>query len=159
MCGKKVLVLLMCISFLLSLFGCGEMHILDGPGMVNTLIWESFELSGNGSDTSYNFWFKLEPGADGYLLTGECTDKNGKTYCEEDGIIVPDAEADALRRFRLEELPDKAELLDEELILPEDAPSIRLTLIFADGSKKEKSIDGDTAIEIYEELLPYFINN
>lgn len=157
--GKKVLVLLMCISFLFSLFGCGKKHVLDGPGMVNTLVWESFELSRSDSYYPHNFWFSLTVDNGFYLLTGECADKEGNTYEAKEGIRLSNEEAEALRRFNLEKLPDKSEPTDEELILPLDAPAIRLTLIFADGSKTEKSVDGDTAIEIYEELLPYFINN
>lgn len=40
-----------------------------------------------------------------------------------------------------------------------DAPSITLTLIYADGSQRRKSIDSGTSMDIYEALLPYFINN
>lgn len=156
---KKVLVLLMCIPFLLSLFGCSKSHLLDGPGMVNTQVWESFELSRWDSDTTHSFWFTLKNDADCYLLTGQCTDRNGKTYYEEEGIQVPNAEADALRSFNLEALPDRVELLDGDLIPPENGYEVRLTLIFFDGSGLEKTIDSDTSIALYEKLLPYFINN
>lgn len=156
---KKVAVLLMCIPFLLSLFGCRKPGMVDGPGMVNTQVWESFELSRWDSDTTHSFWFTLKNDADCYLLTGQCTDRNGKTYYEEEGIQVPNAEAEALRRFNLEALPDRVELLDGDLIPPEDDYEVRLTLIFFDGSRLEKTIDSDTSIALYEELLPYFINN
>ena len=156
---RRMAVLILCMSFLLSLFGCREKHILDGPGMINTLTWESFELSRSDSNYQYNFWFELKSDIDGYLLTGECSDMDGNRYESFDGIKVPNIEAEELRKtFALDELSDKTEDVDSDLLLL-DAPSITLTLTYADGSQKQKSIGGDTSMEIYEALLPYFINN
>ena len=133
--------------------------MLDGPGMLNTSAWEGFELSRSDSYYQYNFWFALKSSSDCYLLTGECSDMDGNRYESLDGIKVPNVEAEALRKtFALDELSDKTEDADSELIVL-DAPMITLTLTYADGSQKQKSIGGDTSMDIYEALLPYFINN
>lgn len=149
----------MCMAFLLALFGCREKHLLDGPGMINTLTWESFELSRSDSYYCHNFWFTLKLDNGYYLLTGECAEEDGNTYKSYDGIKLTNEEADALRRFDLDALPDEVQTeVDEELLLL-DAPSVKLTLVYADGSQKEKRISESTSLEIYEVLLPYFINN
>lgn len=163
---KKWMGIAMCMAFLLSLLGCQSLNLLhrkpgmlDGPGMINTLAWEGFELSRSDSNFEYTFWFELKSIGDCYILTGECSDMAGNRYESLDGIKVPNAEAEALRKtFALDELSDKTEDADSELSVL-DAPMITLTLTYADGSQKQKSIGGDTSMDIYKALLPYFINS
>ena len=163
---KKWMGFAMCMAFLMPLFACQSPNaplrkpdILDGPGMLNTSVWEGFEISRSDSYYQYNFWFALKSSSDCYLLTGECVDEDGTAYASFDGIKVPNVEAEALReKFALDELSDRTEDADSELIVL-DAPVITLTLTYADGSQKQKSIGGDTSMDIYEALSPYFINN
>ena len=155
---KGAVMIGICFVLLLSLPGCGvkENYIMDGSGMINTYAWEEFELSRSDSNYQYNFWFSLKSADGCYLLTGECSDEEGNRYESLDGIEVPNAEAEAIRReFALDELNDVVEDPESELILL-DAPTVSLTLTYADGSKKEKSIGADASMDIYHALLPYF---
>lgn len=155
----------MCMTFLLSLFGCRD-HLVDGPGMINTLQWESFELSRSDSYSQYNFGFIFETSDNGYLLKGECRDEDGNIYESDNGIEISNAEAEEIRsRFKLDDLPDvvptkndEATGIDEEVFIL-DASSASLILKYYDGSQKEKAITSELSIEIYEQLLPYFVNN
>lgn len=155
----------MSISFLFSLFSC--CHLVDGPGMINTLYWESFELSRCDSYSQYNFGFILESSNTGYVLKGECRDDEGNIYGSYNGIRISNNEVEKLRsRFELDKLPDivpnknneDVDTNDEEVFVL-DETSVDLILKYPDGSKKEKVITNELSIEIYEQLLPYFMNS
>lgn len=162
---KGLVVLALCMTFLLSLFGCRN-HIADGPGMINTLKWDSFELSRSDSYSQYNFGFIFEASDNGYLLKGECRDENGNIYKSYNGIEISSAQGEKLRSsFKLDDLSDvipvkndEADSTAEEAFIL-DAPTINLILKYYDGSQKEKAITSELSIEIYEQLLPYFMNN
>lgn len=62
-------VLATCAACVLSLFGCGKEHILDGPGMVNDLTWTEFTVTRSDSYAQYNFWFTVEYRESGFFLT------------------------------------------------------------------------------------------
>lgn len=135
--------------------------------MVNNLYWESFELSRCDSYSQYNFGFILEPCNDGYILKGECRDEEGNIYESYDGIRISNNEVKKLRnRFELDELSDVVTIKnneatnasDEEAFLL-DATTINLILKYPDGSQKEKAITDELSIEIYEQLLPYFMKS
>lgn len=163
---KGLVVLILCMTFLLSLFGCRD-HLVDGPGMINTLQWESFELSRSDSYSQYNFGFVLEFSNNGYLLKGECRDNDGNIYESENGIEISNTEVKKIRsRFELDNLSDivpnesneDVSTNDEEIFIL-DAPTVDLILKYSDGSQKEKAITDELSIEIYKQLLPYFMNN
>lgn len=154
----------MCISFLLSLFGCGEDHILDGPGMINDSPWKAFTVSRTDSYSQYNFWFTVERGDFGFLLTGECRGDDGELYTIEEGVELSPEDVLYLRNLHLADLADVVPSEgtgDEELILPDvlDAPDVTLHLTWTDGSKQEKGLPQDISIEMYNRFLPYFENN
>ncbi len=163
---KRLVVLVVGISFLFSLFGCRS-HLVDKTGMVNNLYWESFELSRCDSYSQYNFGFILESSNNCYLLKGECRDEEGNIYESYDGIKIPDSKVEKLRsRFELDNLPDiipdeneKAGSTGDEEPFLLDATKVDLILKYPDGSTKEKAITAELSIEIYEQLLPYFIND
>lgn len=154
------------ISFLFSLFGCRS-HLVDKTGMVNNLYWESFELSRCDSYSQYNFSFILEATDNGYILKGECRDDEGNIYQSEDGIKISNSKVEKLRsRFELDKLPDvmpeeneATSILDDEEAFILDATTTELILKYPDGSTKEKAITTEMSIEIYQQLLPYFIND
>lgn len=155
----------MCIGFLSSLFGCKK-NVVDGPGMVNNLYWESLEISRCDSYSQYNFGFILESSNEAYLLKGECRDEEGNIYESYDGIKISNSEVEKLRNsFELDDLPDvipdetdEASNIGDEIFLL-DATTVELILKYPDGSVKEKAITTELSIEIYEQLLPYFIKS
>lgn len=155
----------MSMSFLFSLFSC--CHLVDGPGMICTLYWESFELSRCDSYSQYNFCFILEFVDNGYILKGECRDEEGNIYTSDNGIEISNTEIEKLRsRFELDKLPDvvtnendnDANIDDEEVIIL-DAPTVDLVLKYPDGTQRKKTMTNELSIEIYEQLLPYFMNS
>lgn len=155
----------MCIGLLSSLFGCKK-NVVDGSGMVNNLYWESLELSRCDSYSQYNFGFILESSNETYLLKGECRDEEGNIYESYDGIKISNSEVEKLRNsFELDDLPDvipdetdEASNIGDE-VFPLDATTVDLILKYPDGSVKEKAITTELSIEIYEQLLPYFIKS
>ena len=148
----------MCIAMLLSLFGCGKKHILDGPGMVNDQPWKAFTLSRSDAYAQYNFWFTVEQGDFDFLLTGECRDEDGETYTIEEGVALSAEDLRYLRDLWLGDLPNPTPEEEDGPILL-DAPEITLLLTWRDGSEEEKVFSADTSIDIYEKFLPYFKNN
>ena len=155
---KKWAVVLAIASVLLSLLGCGERHVLDGPGMVNDQPWSSFILSRSDSYAQYNFWFEVQKNELGFLLTGECRDEDGEMYVlkHEDGILLSVEDLQYLRGLWLGELPDVVSGEDDGEPFALDAPSITFVLTWLDGTQQEKGLSSDVSIEIYEHFLAYF---
>ena len=79
-------------------------------------------------------------------------------FIEVSGIPVSFETLQALHLLYLEDLPD-AEAWPEDLELPLDANSTELRLTLPDGSIAEKNASTKLSIEIYQLLLPYFIQN
>ena len=149
----------MCLSAILSLFGCGKGNILDGDGMENVPKWEKMELSRSDSYAQHIFWFDVEMVNGEMLVTGECRDDDGNELALEKPVKLKHKDYNYMISLKLDELPDVKETsiedFDEELIIL-DAPSITLTLTYADGSKVKKCGADNVSIEIYHRLLPYF---
>ena len=141
-----------------SFFGCRNKHILDGPGMVNDLSWKSFTISRCDSYAQHNFSFTVERTEKGYLLTGACRGEYGDEYDVEEGMLLPAKEIQYLRTLNLGDLPDAVPAsqddLDDLIIL--DAPTIKLHVIYPDGTVQEKAMQEDFSIELYKRFLPYF---
>ncbi len=132
--------------------------MLDGPDMEYQPPWTAFSLTQCHSTAQYNFSFTLIDGEVDALLTGECRDGEGNVYEEASGIPVSFETLQALRLLYLEDLPD-AEDRTEDLECPLDANRTELRLILSDGSIAEKNASTELSIEIYQLLLPYFIQN
>ena len=143
------------VSFGCSLLGCNR-HISDGPGMVNDLAWKEFTLSRSDSYAQYNFWFTVEQKESGFFLTGECRNEDGDILTLEEGVKLSAADISYLRNLYLGELEDfpPDTQTDGPMIL--DAPTIRLTLTYLDGTQQRKILGSSTTIEIYRRFLPYF---
>ena len=154
---KKWNVLAVCAGFLMSLLGCAEPQILDGPGMVNDRPWREFTLSRTDSYAQYNFRFTVEDAKSENLLTGECRDEDGNEYTIETGVPLSEEDAQYLRNLWLGEQPDVQPDGDDDLILL-DAPDVRLVLTHNDGTQTEKALPGEISIELYHRFLPYFKN-
>ena len=151
---------MMCIAWLLSLFGCGkkEPQMLDGPGMEYVPNWTEFTLSRSDSYARYNFSFTVTDTDSDPSVSGTCRDEDGNEYDVETGIVLTGETLWTLRRLNLEQLPEE-EPWSEDLELPLDAATITLTLTMADGNVVKKNASSNLSIEIYNLLLPYFINN
>ena len=60
--------------------------------------------------------------------------------------------------MHLEQLPEE-EPWPEDLEMPLDMENVKLTLTLSDGTVVKKNASSNLSIEIYNLLLPYFINN
>ena len=157
---KKWAVVLLAVSFLLSCFGCGKKHVMDGPGMVNDQPWKGFSLSRSDSYAQHDFRFEVHRNEFGYVLTGECRDKDGEAYVltSEDGVELSADDLQFLRSLWLGELPDATSFEAKEDLLLTDAPEVSFVLTWLDNTQQEKVLPNDVSIEIYEHFLPYFEN-
>ena len=129
----------------------------DGPGMEYTPEWTEFTLSRSDSYAQYNFSFTVTEGETDPVVSGVCRDEDGNEY-DETGIVISEDTLWTLRRMNPEQLPDEGPR-PEDLELPLDAATITLTLTMADGTVVKKNASSNLSIEIYNLLLPYFINN
>lgn len=159
---KKLLrlaVLTMCITWLLALFGCGKEkpHVPDGSGMEYTPEWTEFTLSRSDSYAQYNFSFTVTEGDTAPVVSGVCRDEDGNEYGET-GIVISGDTLWTLRRMNLEQLPDE-EPWPEDLELPLDMETVKMTITLSDGTVVKKNVSSNLSMEIYQILLPYFINN
>ena len=161
---RKIGVIILCMAFLLSLFGCKQRQpnepsqtegesILDGTGSVAPMPWCTMELSRSGDMYyPYNFNFTLTLDGDHYLATGYCVDEDGNRYETEVGVEIP---LEVIDIFDLGSLSDdRGSSFGSSFVL--DAPTISLTLTYGDGTQKEKAIGESLSLEIYQALLPYF---
>jgi len=154
------MVMVMCISILLSLFGCGreKSQILDGPDMGYVPLWTEFTISRSDSFAQYNFWFTVIDANPNALVTGECRDEDGTRYEAETGIPISAEALWTLRRMDLEKLSEAVEMPDDfpELL---DGSIITLSVTLENGVVVKKSVSSDLSFEIYQLLLPFFTKN
>ena len=149
-------VLATCAACVLSLFGCGKDHILDGPGMVNDLTWREFTVTRSDSYAQYNFWFTVEYKESGFYLTGECRGEDGALFENEEGILLSSETVRMLRSLMLGDLPDaKPDSGGDDAFLL-DAPDYSLSLTYMDGIQQEKAITNQLSLSLYQHFLPYF---
>lgn len=155
---KKWKVMVLILSWVVSMFGCEKNHILDGPGMVNDRPWKSFTLSRTDSYSQYNFWFTVEEREFGLWLTGECRDEEGNEYAIEEGVQLSAKDHQYLLELWLGDLRDVVPDEDDGDLFILDAPEVRLVLTWRDGTEQEKALPQDISIQMYEHFLPYFKN-
>ena len=131
--------------------------MLDGPSMEYTPPWTAFSISRSSSNTLYSFWFTVTDSDSDTLVTGECQDRDGRSYEEQEGIPISMETLEALRLMELEHLEEAVEW-PEGTEMPLDDDLLTLTVTLADGTVVKKNASGDLSIEIYELLLPYLSN-
>ena len=158
----RLVVMAVCISMLLSLLGCGKEkpHMLDGPDMEYAPPWSAFTISRSDSYAQYNFWFTVTEADPDAMVTGVCRDEEGTMYEEETGIPIPGETLWALRWMDLEQLTDAAES-EKQDEGPEalDGSDITFPVTLKDGTVAKKYISEELSLEIYQLLLPCFIND
>ena len=151
----------MCISVLLSLFGCGkkDRFILDGPGMVNVAEFKKLDILRSDSYAQYNFSFTLEESYFSFFVSGECRDQDGTIYQLESKICeLSHKDFIFFKDLKLDDLPDSKETEQtDEIIL--DASDYSLQLTYSDGITVKKAINLDLTTTFYNRLLPYFVKH
>ena len=161
--NKQWAVLILILSFLLSLFGCKK-HVLDGPGMINPASWDSFTVSRTDSYAQYNFYIKVEQRNEGLFVTGEVRGEDGEFYIEEEGILLSKAVANKLYELQPALLEDCRQSSGEnpgETFLPDDMivldqPLVDLEVICTDGRVLQKVDQDDFSIKVYQIVVSSF---
>lgn len=158
----RMVVLVVCIGFIASLFGCGkrDKYILDGPGMENTNAWYSFSVSRSGdSYAQHNFHITMTWSDKGYIAKGTFINSAN----EEEEIILPKSACEAIDALKPGELPDlyngetNTDNLEEIIIL--DASNVQIEVIYVDGHHLAKADEDDFSLKVYNIVAPYFEEN
>ena len=154
---KRLAVIVLCVSFWASLFGCGKRHILDGPGMINPASWDSFTVSRSDSYAQHNFYINLEQRNEGLFVTGEVRGEDGTIYADEEGIRLSRKAENRIRSLEPALLPDCRQVPQggEEAL---DLSIIQITVICTDGRILKKTDKDDFSIRVYQIVLPCFEN-
>ena len=152
---KGLVVIGMCIAALLSLFGCKKEkpEMLDGPGMEYVSPWTELTVSVTDSQGQQAYSFTVTDTDMEALVTGVCRDQEGNQYEAKTGIPIADETVWALRWMNLDQLEDVAEGEN-----PDNGNST-CSITLRDGTVEQKQLSETHTQEIYELLLPYFVNN
>lgn len=159
----------MCLGFLSSLFGCKkDKYILDGPGMVNPVTWESISISQYGySIAQDNFSIDITKTADGCTVSGSIIGDDG-THYEADNIPLPKKILFKLHDLDPCGLPDAVSTdavstdsaeTDAEIFpidLPLDQGSLSITVRYTDGRTVNKLDADDFVSKVRKTVLPCF---
>ena len=153
--GKELVVIGMCIASLLSLFGCKKEkpEMLDGPSMEYVSPWTELTVSVTDSQGQQAYSFTVTETDMEALVCGVCRDQEGNQYEAKTGIPIADETVWALRWMNLDQLEDVAEGEN-----PDNGNST-CSITLRDGTVEQKQLSETHTQEIYELLLPYFINN
>ena len=148
----------MCLTAIFSFFGCGkkDKYILDGPGMENTLNWDSFSVSRSGdSYAQHNFHITVKYDFDGYVVTGSFI--NGEV---NEGIVLPKSACRKIDELQPQNLPDLIRKnlesngdIEEAIVL--DVPEVKVEVAYTNGTLLQKVDENDFSIIVYQIIEPY----
>ena len=145
----------MCLSMLLSLFGCGskDRFLVDGPDMARKL-WKEFTISQQSDEYEGNFSYtvKIDDETGDFYLWTEAFDYEAG-YPIDKSIRISKKCANELINIDIMSFPDYVPDELEEMIL--DGTHQSLTVIDENGVLVKKSITSDKADAILELLAPY----
>ena len=149
---KKTAVIVMCLSLLLTLFGCKKPKILDGPGMVME-IWDQFTISQASDDYSQCYVYTVRHDNNWkYYFVAEVFDYE-LGYLDEKSIELDNDTVNELISLNLLALPDEAEsTLDAEIL---DGTFLNFTVTDVNGKSYKKVISAKDADKIFELIKPY----
>ncbi len=140
----RLVVILLCIAWLASLFGCGKKHILDGPDM-ERLVCEEFTISrcNERYETVYSYTVKLNDRSnEGWLYVNVYDGKN-----VEKSIRLEANDVDALYGVGVLYLPNADEMIDGSVL--------GLTATDSHGKTHQKNVSSAKEAEILGILSPY----
>ena len=132
-----------------------DKHILDGPGMENTVFWDSFSISRTDSYAQHNFQISVKYYEDRYVVTGILRDEDGTEYDGE--VELPEEARIQIDKLLPHTLPDAipVESGDDDLIVL-DAPEVQIEVAYTDGTLWQKVDENDFSLQVYEIVLPHF---
>ncbi len=149
----RLVVFMMCIAWLLSLFGCGKGHLVDGPGMERG-VWSEFTISQSSDVYEQNFSYTVrfdEKLFEAYLYIEVYDYKAG--YPIEKKIKLKEKTISALFSLDMMSFPDEIPYEGEEEIL--DGTFLSFSVTDQNGNVSKKSIPREAAKEILTLITPY----
>ena len=152
----RLAVIAVCISMLLSLFGCGKLKpfILDGPDMERTL-WSEFTISQTSDVYEENFSYTVKYdkiSGEAYFYTEVPHETKG--YPIEKSIQLKSKDLQALININIMSFANvQAVESDDELIL--DGTFLKFWVTDSNGEKFNKSVPYEDEKEILKIIKPY----
>lgn len=138
---------------LISLFGCGKKHILDGPGMERQ-VWREFTISQISDVYEQNFSYTVkidENSGEGYLYTEVYNYEKG--YPEEISIRLEQKTVSALMNLDMLSFPNEIPYESEESIL--DGTFLSFSVTDQNGTVFKKILSSEQETEILALIIPY----
>ena len=133
--------------------------------MVNPFVWNKIIVSRTDSYAQHNFYITVVNDYPKCILTGTLRDEND-IYEEDDGIVIKGSDAEKIRAWNPDSLPDVdntacneeiRDILEEVEIL--DASCVSIIVYYVDGTKQKKVDEDNFSLEFYQAVLPYFRKN
>ena len=147
----------MCFSGMLSSLKkrFREKYMIDGPGMVNTRMWDSFSVSRSGdSYAENNFCITVKYSEDGYIANGSFINTDG-----EYSIELPRSAGKQIDELQPHNLPNYISNTsfsqDEDLFIL-DAPDVDVEVTYTDGTLCKKIDEDDFSLKVYNIVRPHF---
>ena len=141
--------IIMCFSLLLSLFGCKEPHVVDGPDM-EMKTWDEFTLSQSSDDYSqcYAYTVKHDASWKYYLSIDDFDYELG--YPVEKSVELDSAAVNGLIGLHIEAQPVyEPDELESQIL---DGTHLSLTVIESNGKISRRVVSQALANEILEIL-------
>ena len=149
----KLVVVVMCLSWLFALFGCTDPFVRDKTGMVRQFPWNEFTVSQSSDVYEENISYTVKKDQENYylVLEGEYPD------FEDEYILLSSKTVDALLAMDLGSFPDlipeQESQDDEPMIL--DGSFQTLTVVDENGVRMPKAISYKEFQQITEMLSKY----
>lgn len=159
---KRWAVFMMCISVLLSLFGCEkrDKHILDGPGMVYEPKLDGFSLSRTSTIARdrFDFEYKADPFGDRTLICHFTTKGMDYIEVEDPPLTVTEELHKEILALELEKLPNVVPPEGVEEMEPVlDDGTTELTVTYTSGATVKKTVTGELVQKLFDILANYVI--
>lgn len=148
----RTAVVLMCVAWLLSLFGCGEPTVRDKEGMERAVPWTEFSYEQRSDVYEGNFSFTVKKEHDGIYVYAYSIATSGE---EAEGVRLSEEEAAVLETMDLVGLPDETPSPLDAMIL--DGTFTKLYVTEEGGEPREKAAGAALLEQIETVLLPYSV--
>lgn len=148
----------MCMTFLLSLFGCNkDKYILDGPGThMERQLWSEFTISQISDEYGQNFSYTVkydETEDKGYLYMEVPHETKG--YPIEKNIQLDSETINELINLDLLSFDDKLEVSEGLGVKILDGTFLRFSVTDSSGNVFKKSISSDAEQKLLTLITPY----
>jgi len=146
---QKIGAVVMAMLMSFGLFGCAK----------SPQIWRQMELGRNHMNSAMCFSLEISTDEnDTMLLIGYCTDRDGKEYSSEIGILISAESSQKLRDMEFDTLPNKRRKI---FFWPpaKDETVVKMSLEYEGGKVKQKEITNDMLESVLAIAIKEFQEN